>query len=285
MGGTHKLFCLQPIAKSAAEIAFDFTPQVLLEKLFMTYDPNLTPLLESCTNEDLDPLVQYLVRPITTSLKTNQWYIKHQGNHRAYVHLIVRELQLFGGHTLATIMRRITASERKGVSYREILEDVADKMNVDYDKNEDVESIETKLLRKAFDDAWKRMDQAQREALFEEFRQAGIKNIDFSAGVPFTVMLSLAGAEMTGFLAYRLAVIVANSVAKTVIGQGLTFATNAALTRVLAIVTGPIGWVITGLWTLYDVAGPAYRVTIPCVLHIAYLRKKKAFEALAGDID
>ena len=32
--------------------------------------------------------------------------------------------------------------------------------------------------------------------------------------------------------------------------------------------------VLTGLWTAIDIAGPAYRVTIPCVIQIAFLRAK-----------
>ena len=44
------------------------------------------------------------------------------------------------------------------------------------------------------------------------------------------------------------------------------------LTKTASLLTGPIGWVITGLWTAIDLAGPAYRVTIPAVIQVAYLR-------------
>ena len=36
---------------------------------------------------------------------------------------------------------------------------------------------------------------------------------------------------------------------------------------------GPVGWVLTALWTLLDIAGPAYRVTIPAVIQITYIRQ------------
>ena len=42
--------------------------------------------------------------------------------------------------------------------------------------------------------------------------------------------------------------------------------------RLLALLAGPIGLALTGLWALADIAGPAYRVTIPCVILIAYMR-------------
>ena len=41
----------------------------------------------------------------------------------------------------------------------------------------------------------------------------------------------------------------------------------------MSILTGPIGWSITAAWTLFDIAGTAYRVTIPAVIEVAYLRK------------
>ena len=51
--------------------------------------------------------------------------------------------------------------------------------------------------------------------------------------------------------------------------------TNIGLEGMMTIgaFAGPIGWVITGLWTLADVAGPAYRVTIPAVIQVAFLRQ------------
>ena len=42
--------------------------------------------------------------------------------------------------------------------------------------------------------------------------------------------------------------------------------------RVFAILAGPIGWVLSLGWVAFDIAGPAYRVMIPCAITIAYLR-------------
>lgn len=72
---------------------------------------------------------------------------------------------------------------------------------------------------------------------------------------------------------------------KTLTGKGLKLAANATLTRSMAILTGPIGWAVTGLWTLVDIAGTAYRVTIPAVIQIAYLRKLSDNRAAIAQIE
>ncbi|MCI5968290.1 hypothetical protein [Helicobacter sp.] len=70
-----------------------------------------------------------------------------------------------------------------------------------------------------------------------------------------------------GFATYKLTVIVANAFWKFIFGKGLSFATNATLTKTLSVFLGPIGW------TAFDIASPAYRVTIPAVIQLAYLRQ------------
>ncbi|MBH0305717.1 flagellar biosynthesis protein FlgG [Helicobacter pylori] len=42
----------------------------------------------------------------------------------------------------------------------------------------------------------------------------------------------------------------------------------------MGILAGPIGWVITGALVSVNLAGPAYRVTVPACVLVATLRKK-----------
>ena len=76
-----------------------------------------------------------------------------------------------------------------------------------------------------------------------------------------------------GFQSYILLVSVVNAVMKFLIGRGLSLAANAAMTRMASIMLGPVGWVLTALWTLLDIAGPAYRVTVPAVIQLSYIRQ------------
>ena len=81
-----------------------------------------------------------------------------------------------------------------------------------------------------------------------------------------------------GFKSYQLTLIIANAISRALFGKGLTFAANASLTKTMSILTGPVGWAITGAWTLMDIAGPAFRVTLPAIIQIAVLRKKHSQE-------
>lgn len=239
------------------------------------HDPALTPLLLTCSEEELQPLVDYIQKTTTNTFGKAT-------RERAYVHPqnrlvddIVWEIRTFGGNSFVNAVRG------DGVPYAEIVRDVSSKMKVKPSPNASLEESELALLLKILDDALKEMSPEQRADLEEEFRRAGVRNPSVRAGIPIATMLAQAGIQLTGFLAYRVAVIVANAVARAVLGRGLSFAANAAFTRALGIFAGPVGWAITGIWTAIDLAGPAYRVTIPCVCHVAFLRQKHKLEDLA----
>lgn len=117
--------------------------------------------------------------------------------------------------------------------------------------------------------AYGKMTPQEREDLL---RSLGISN---ASGVPgaFPFMAVQAAIGAGGFVAYQVAVIVANAVARALLGRGLSLATNAALTRALGVFAGPIGWALTAVWAAVDVASPAYRVVIPCVVQVALIRQ------------
>jgi Ubiquinol-cytochrome C chaperone len=50
--------------------------------------------------------------------------------------------------------------------------------------------------------------------------------------------------------------------------------------RSISAFAGPVGWAVTAIWTAFDLASPAYRVTVPCVVQLAYMRQKMK----SGDI-
>ena len=229
-------------------------------------DYDLIPLLRSTSNELLDPLVGYLTADgegrISSELNLTAAYLEHHPDHLKYVDEISAELQLFGGNTIANTVRD------HGVRYAEICRDVAKRLKVNFNETASVENIETQILMKVLEDAWGKMSDEEKRAFLKEL---GIEHSKLPNSLPLIAVQ--AAMRASGFLAYRIAVIVANAVAKIILGRGLTFATNRALTKGLSVLAGPIGLAITALWTAYDLAGPAYRVTIPSVIQVALIRR------------
>lgn len=244
------------------------------------YDTNLE-FLGEMNSEELDDLVYCLIHDkngevrFTEELTVSDTYKEHCPDHEKYWELIAAEVQCFGANTFATILRG-----GKGIEYKEVLMDVCDKMKVNYNKNSSAEKIETNLLMKILTDALENMSP---EELKELAQVTGVKN---TSGITAETMVGVFQAVFRagGFKSYQLTLIIVNATLKALIGRGLSFAGNAALTRTMAILTGPIGWVITGLWTAIDIAGAAYRVTIPAVIQVAVLRQKHLYEKQAEDV-
>ncbi len=233
--------------------------------------------LANCDNEDLDVLVTYLTKGKDGDLRFNEdltakdIYKKNHPNHKVYWQDIAAELQTWGGNTFANLVRG-----DEGPLYKTVLVDVAKKMKVNFNPASPVELIEMNLLMKVLTDSLEKMTTEQLKEIVEA---TDLKTTNFT---PQAVAAALQIAvQRAGFWAVnRIALIVANAVARMILGRGVLLATNVAITQTVArsctILTGPIGWVITGVWTLVDLAGPAYRVTIPSVIHVAYMRAKVA---------
>jgi uncharacterized protein YaaW (UPF0174 family) len=235
-------------------------------------DDDLIPLIRKCNNDDLDPLVSYLTRRgwISSQLDITDTFKKHNPNHKMYADEIAAEIQKFGGNTIINMVRG-----GKGVSYKKMVCNVGKRLKVNCNKERETEFIEQQIILKVLETAWEKMSDDEKmefmEGLGDEY-----KTIPIPKHFPMPAVQTL--IQLGGFYPFKLAVIVANAIAKALLGRGLSLVANAALTRWIAVFAGPIGWTLTGIWTILDFARPAYRVTIPCVLHIAMLRQKYFFE-------
>ena len=244
------------------------------------YDSDLH-FISNCSDEELEDLFSVVILdengiPRTTEeLTPTDIYKNHHPHHSVYWEEICGELQKFGGNTFANIFRG-----GDGVLYREILEDVCDKLKVNYSKRCSTAKLEGYLMQKIFDETVENMSSEEREKFC---RELGADNTN-NATAETLHMVAQAAFRVGGFASYKFSLIVANMVWKQLFGKGLTLATNAGITKVLATWAGPIGWSISILWTAYDVAGPAFRVTIPAVIQVAMLRQKKLYESIAKNM-
>ena len=233
--------------------------------------------LKTCSQEELEPLVGAILGTdgkgnidrsgrFSSELDTNPAFMTHFPDHTKYVDEIIEEIQKYGANSIVTAFFR----DGMGVSYHEVLCDVAKKMKVNFNAKQTTQRIEDELLAKVLEDAWEKLSEDDRKKLIEEAGNVfGVKVGGLGAGV--LIQIIRAG----GFKSYQIALIIVNAVAKAILGHGLRLAGNIYLVRLLAVLAGPVGWILTGVWTAFDFASQAYRVTVPACIYIAALRKMK----------
>ncbi len=246
-----------------------YRPDPDLEFLAQVSSPDLEGLVSTLTH-DKDGEVRF-----TEELTQSELYKQYHPDHNKYWQLVAAELQSFGANTFATMLRG-----GKGVLYKEILTDVCDKLKVNYKKDAAVGVIEQNLMMKILTDAIERMSVEEIRQMAEEAGVANFGSLSKDAAIAAFIAVFRAG----GFKSYQILVIVVNAVLKALIGRGLAFGGSAVLTRTASVLVGPVGWVVTGLWTAFDVASPAYRITIPAVIQVVALRQKLISDSSSGRI-
>ncbi|WP_267524110.1 DUF3944 domain-containing protein [Campylobacter sp. MG1] len=233
------------------------------------YDKDLE-FLSKLSSDELKGLADVLIKDpkdgelrLTESITVGTNYKRYGEDYSKYWEDLAEELQKFGGNSFANFLRF-----NEGVLYREILCDVCDKQGVNYNKNSSTTTIETNLLQKILEDMQTQLSDEQLKELAKEF---GIEYTQLKAQGLATIGITV--FRLGGFKSYVFTLKLINFVWRILFGHGLRLAGNAAIARTLSLAAGPIGWIITGFWTAWDIAGPAYRVTFPAVLQIIALRQ------------
>lgn len=207
--------------------------------------------------EDLLPLLKYLSYDADTKDLASRDTAADIASH----------MRRLGSNDFATFLYR----GGEGVTHEEIVLDVAQKLKAPgASKANSVVRNEAVILEKMFGDALDAMSLDERRALFQSMN-VDISDIPLGAASPILMQILL--KQFGGFATYRFAVILANMVARALLGGGLSFAANMAITRSVGALLGPIGWIATGAWLAIDLAGPAFRKTVPAVLYVAMLRQ------------
>lgn len=237
----------------------------------MTIDQNLT-FLQYCTNEELKTLCDTLTHNskgevrLSEQLTDNEAYLcNYPENMQGMWQEIAAELQRFGGNTFANIFRGGV-----GASYDSILRDVCKKMKVRIPSCSSVEEIELALLTKYCEQTIGCMDI---ELLRELSVEIGVAPQSYNKQVVAAAIL-LALRKGGGKILAPVIYYIGSNITRILIGRGVYFATAGVVGRAAAALTGPIGWTLTAGWLAFDIASPAYRVTVPAVIQVACMRLK-----------
>lgn len=220
-------------------------------------DDALVQLLLNADKGDIDLLIDYVTNTgkfgfsMSDNVKAVLQDAKRQDiPDEETLRLLVRELQHFGGNTFVNLFRR------NGVNYSEIVDDVTSHLMVKVPATASVEEKETLIIDCVFTSSWKKMSDDERSQILRDMGINGSASMDIPV--------------------WQRAALVANSLAQTTAGKVLPLIAGLGIGRVLGVLTGPVGLAITGLYTAYDISNPAFRVTLPCVVQIAWIRLKNS---------
>lgn len=238
----------------------------------ITYRPDDDlAFLQYCTEEDIRQLAEFIIydkdgeERIVSEIKSDPIFKSLNGNPnqwRKCWKLVAGELQHFGGDTLVNLFRR------KGVSYHEILTDVCDKLKVKYDKKSCAYDIENFLIERLVEMSWEKMSDAE--------RQEALRAVDASifVGPTSQLIIQMIRSKGLGSLAWSswLAQSARFAFAPIALGNiGIAGAAGFVAQRGAGAVAGPLALVAL---TVPMITGAAYRVTVPAVIQIAYMRRK-----------
>lgn len=227
-------------------------------------DPDLV-FLSECSNEDLRTFADLLVydkddKPrISEELSKTRTYKEFYPKEMNKIcREIICEFQLYGGDTVANIIRG------HGVSYRQILMDVCNRKKVNYNENSSTERIEMCFVQRILDDALEEMDDVELKEVARDLQIDATKYNNANALKDAIVMVGLSPTFVGKIIAICTKAIVPR------VGVALGgLAIGQALAKLVPIIN-IISW---GL-LLKEATGPAYRVTMPGVMMIIYMRRK-----------
>ena len=168
-----------------------------------------------------------------------------------------------GSNSFATLFR-----VGEGVEYDQVLRNVANQIGVTVNESANEATIEREILIKVLDDYMKNASPEEREEIRRLLGEAQ-ENAEFE---------SLARITTKGVFAALLRQLSAKVLAKLFEKLVLRIASRQAAKQAGKIAARSLGYAIPLLnaamigWTVIDLAGPAYRKTVPTVIEIALLR-------------
>ena len=225
-------------------------------------------ILDELTNEELDVIVKLIVEKgwQTESLSKDKDYKKYYPDHRKYVSKIKNELSLMGGDTLANVARFLMG-KGSSISYREMLKDVCKKLEIEYEESTLDGELEYDLLATVLKKAFDKLSEVEQNIILEILRD---NSNEITANNLFYKIFADDKREK-----YLLAVLISNTLAKTVCGKDLSLLNDIETINELKVLTAPLGSILMNVDKTYDITGPAYRITLPAIVYMAAMKEVK----------
>jgi uncharacterized protein YaaW (UPF0174 family) len=244
-------------------------------------DEHLTPVLEACTEAELALLIEFLGRPPSGLMWLDRRVREPGHSHAERVAAVVEEILRFGNHSVAG---RIGAGTPGWV---QVVCDVLQNLELSEAPAPGILELEMRVVRFVLDTEFELLSPELQMHLLRGFH-AG----DFFVGglrgyEPLHPFLTRVDADHRALGGAKMARAMRTVGLRELRKRAGKFVTKRALKVVLRRFAGPVQWMLTA----WEWLGPAYRITVPVVCYVAFLRHAQAArraeqaEPRAGDSD
>ncbi len=227
-------------------------------------DAHLTPVLTACTPSELAPLIEFLGRPPLGSIGFDH-RLRRAGRDRR-IDALVAEVLHCGDHGLA---RRFGAGRH---TYLQVVCDVLQQLGLPETPGADIGELELRIVRHVLDSEFDRLAPAVQDALLAAFTSGEL----FAAGLltpdPFDPLLTHVSVDDTVLALDKTVRAVWRSFSDGLPRRVADFILFMVLHRIDRRLEHHTRWAVR-VWRWL---GPAYRLTVPVICYVHYLRQRTA---------
>ena len=193
--------------------------------------------------------------------------------HAERVEAVVEEVLRCGDHT---ITGRLGAGNR---SYLQLVCDALHNLELPEAPAPNVLGLEMRVVRYVLDSEFDRLPPALQTELLGEFFAGGFFQGGLRGYEPMHPFLTRVQPGKRVLASGKVGRAMRKAGARELRRRAKNMVTRAALRVVLRGLAGPAYWALAA----WDWLGPAYRLTVPVVCYVAYLRKRQAADATQDD--
>jgi len=227
-------------------------------------DDHLTPLLLAASEAELALLIEFLGRPPSGLLWLDRRARDPGVSHAERVEAVVDQILRSGSHSVGG---RIGGGHR---AYLQLLCDALRELELPETPARGVQELELRVVRYVLDSEFERLTPERQAALLEHF----FAGTFFAGGLRGTdalhPLMTRTGPDARRLSPGKIGRTVRRAGGRELRRRARSMATKAALRLVVRGLAAPILWAKTA----WDWLGPAYRVTVPVICYLAYLRHR-----------
>lgn len=144
---------------------------------------------------------------------------------------------------ISKLLLPVGGTWQKGLSYEQMILKIATKRKIYFETNSIVYEKEQKLFLEIFKENYNEMNDAQKEAFLDDLKQKGLSKDQLAS---IATLATIGAAQFSGFAVYLLASSTVGAITSA-LGITLSFGFYTAMSSVISVAIGPIGWAIAAI--------------------------------------